>query len=161
MRRREPEHVEQKAVFYWAALHQARVPELDMFYAIPNGRGRSKAEAGKLKAEGVKRGVPDIALDVARRGKHGLRIEMKAPGALNTVSADQEIWIARLEAEGYEVHVCDRWQNAWNVLMDYLGYPHFKVWPVPPLVASHPAPKKPRSHQAVAGAAGGGQNREP
>lgn len=118
--RREPEHVEQKALFYWAALHEARIPELAGLYAVPNGRGRSKAEAGKLKAEGVKPGVLDVGLDVARHGFHGLRIEMKAPGRIDDVSEDQAKWIERLRAEGYLADVFDHWQHAWNYLMDYL-----------------------------------------
>lgn len=121
--RREPEHVEQKALFYWAALHETRVPELAMLYAIPNGRGRSKAEAGKLKAEGVKAGVLDVALDVARGGYHGLRIEMKAPDKLDNVSAEQTTWIERLRAEGYAADVFDHWEDAWNALMAYLDRP--------------------------------------
>jgi hypothetical protein len=125
--RREPEHVEQRQLFYWARLHEAKVPELRWLYAVPNGRRRTPAEAGKLKAEGVRKGVPDVALDVARQGFHGLRIEMKAPGKLNDVSADQAEWIAQLVREGYDVVVCDGWQYAWNHLMAYLGRREMQV----------------------------------
>lgn len=38
------------------------VPELRWLHAIPNGGYRDKITAGKLKAEGVKRGIPDIFL---------------------------------------------------------------------------------------------------
>ncbi len=121
--RREPEHAEQAALLYWVRLHEARYPELRWLYAVPNGRGRSKSEAGKLKAEGVKRGVPDLALDVARDGYHGLRIEMKAPGKLGTVSPDQRAWHEHLTTEGYMIAIRDDWRDAWCALMFYLGYP--------------------------------------
>ncbi len=121
--RREPEHAEQAALLYWVRLHEARYPELRWLYAVPNGRGRSKAEAGKLKAEGVKRGVPDLALDVARGGYHGLRIEMKAPGKLRSLSHDQRMWHNHLLLEGYAIHTSDDWRDAWVALMTYLGYP--------------------------------------
>ena len=32
------------------------------YWAVPNGGKRSKAEAGRLKAEGVKSGVPDLTV---------------------------------------------------------------------------------------------------
>lgn len=119
-RRREPEHVEQRALFQWADLYTVRLPILTYLYAVPNGRNRGKAEAGKLKAEGVKRGVPDVALDAARGGFHGWRCEMKAPGELRSTSDDQDVWILHLRREGYAVCVCDHWQEAWNHLVHYL-----------------------------------------
>ena len=132
---KEPEHVEQRQLFRWIAMHEARVPELRLAYAIPNGRKRTEAEAGKLKAEGVRRGVPDVALDVARRGHHGLRIEMKAPGKLKDTSAEQDEWHRLLRAEGYLVVVCDRWQLAWNQMMTYLDRYSLLLDPtlIPPL----------------------------
>lgn len=39
---------------------------------------RDKATAVALKRQGVKAGVPDICLPVARNGYHGLHIELKA-----------------------------------------------------------------------------------
>lgn len=126
-RKREPEHVEQKQLFRWVALHEARFPALKYLYAVPNGRGRAPAEAGKLKAEGVKRGVPDVALDVARHGFHGLRIEMKAPGEIKDVSEEQRDWQAHLVREGYLVYDCDSWQDAWKAIVEYLGRPDLAV----------------------------------
>ena len=60
------EHHEQCALFAWLRLQW---PDLDrVSFAIPNGGHRHKAVAGKLKAEGVKAGVPDIfiAYPIAR-----------------------------------------------------------------------------------------------
>ena len=56
------EHQEQVALFRWAEFAIARWPELALMYAIPNGGHRHKAVAAGLKAEGVKRGVPDVCL---------------------------------------------------------------------------------------------------
>ena len=58
--RRDGEHVEQAALFRWAEFARARLPELTLLHAIPNGGHRHKATAARLKAEGVKRGVPDL-----------------------------------------------------------------------------------------------------
>lgn len=127
--RREPEHVEQSALFYWARIHEAQVPELGWLYAIPNGRYRPIAEARKLKKEGVKRGVPDLALDVPRGPFHGWRAEMKGPDGRE--SAEQKAWGQFLRAQGYRVGVFDDWKLAWNDLCSYLGCDHLaqKIWP--------------------------------
>ena len=66
------EHAHQKAIFCWAANNFNKWPELQLMFAIPNGgtRGDDKKSrtirGGKLKAEGVKAGVPDIFLPVPR-----------------------------------------------------------------------------------------------
>jgi hypothetical protein len=90
---------------------------------VPNGRGRSKMEAGKLKAEGVKRGVLDVWLPVRRRCHSGLVIEVKAPGERNHTSPEQRWWIDFLERQGFMVAVYDNWRKAWNHLMAYLDRP--------------------------------------
>ena len=71
------ESAEQQCLFRWAAYNRGRWPEMKMMYHIPNGGTRSKSEAGRFRAEGVKAGVPDICLPVARGGYHGMYIEMK------------------------------------------------------------------------------------
>jgi hypothetical protein len=71
------EHDEQVALSRWVTLLQPRHPELALLHAIPNGGHRHKAVAVRLKAEGVKRGVPDLCLPVPRGGHHGLYLEMK------------------------------------------------------------------------------------
>ena len=72
------EHEHQKAVIEWAEVKSGQYPELRLLYAIPNGGHRHKAVAAKLKAEGVKPGVPDLCLPVRRGEYSGLYIEMKA-----------------------------------------------------------------------------------
>ncbi|MBF0384149.1 MAG: hypothetical protein HQL69_24315, partial [Magnetococcales bacterium] len=64
------EHNEQAALFEWASISSKAIPELNLLAAIPNGGHRLKATAGKMKAEGVKAGFPDIIFPVARGGFH-------------------------------------------------------------------------------------------
>lgn len=78
-------------------------PEYGLIFAIPNGGARHPAVAAKLKAEGVKPGVLDLLLPVARHGYHGLFIELKV--ADNKPSEAQLEWIRRLRAEGYRCDV--------------------------------------------------------
>jgi len=114
----EREHFEQKALFDWAAYQSGKIPELALMYAIPNGGKRSKAVAGKLKAEGVKAGVPDICLPVACGKYHGLYIELKAEGG--RASDSQRSWMVALAAQQYRVHLCVGWHAAKAVIEEYL-----------------------------------------
>ena len=66
------ESQEQQALFEWAELSKRCFPELELLFHVPNGGARSKATAGRLKAEGVKPGVPDLCLPVPRGAYHGL-----------------------------------------------------------------------------------------
>lgn len=106
-------------LFEWAYTLSTRYPELDLMYHVPNGGLRSKATAGRLKAEGVKPGVPDVVLPVARKGFNGLYIEMKA--AKGKLSDPQKKWIEALKKQGYYVMVCYSFNEAADVISDYLG----------------------------------------
>lgn len=122
----------QVVLFQWAALAKCKYPELAWLYAVPNGGLRSKAVAGKLKAQGVKSGVPDIQLDVARQGFHGLRIELKVPEvkavpgitkrkAPGRTSVEQDAWLEQLRSQGYRAEVAYGWSDAMEILVDYLS----------------------------------------
>lgn len=73
-------------------------PELRIF-SIPNGGKRGRIEAGRLKAEGLSAGVPDLYIPALH-----LWIEMKATGG--RVSAEQADWHAYLRGIGDAVEVC-------------------------------------------------------
>ena len=89
------------------------------FYHVPNGGSRKKAEAGRFRAEGVKAGVPDLCLPVARGGFHGLYIELKRQKGSKT-SDDQKAWLSNLEKQGYFVALCKGWEAAAKVITEYL-----------------------------------------
>lgn len=63
-------------------------------FHIPNGGHRAISVAKKMKAEGVKPGVPDLYVPAWK-----LWIEMKRQKG-GTLSADQRDWIAYLEGIG-------------------------------------------------------------
>ena len=117
--RTEPyESEEQEALFSWALLMETKYPCLKLLYHVPNGGMRSAAVAGKLKAEGVKAGVPDICLPVARGKYHGLYIELKA--GKNKATKDQKEWLSALSEEGYMAILCRGWENASKSILAYL-----------------------------------------
>jgi len=113
------EDVEQTSLFIWAAYNTGRWPELELMYHIPNGGSRNKAEAARLKAQGVRSGVPDVCLPVARHGHHGLYIEMKRQTG-GTVSKEQKKWIDALLQQGYFACVCKGWEMAALVIEQYM-----------------------------------------
>ena len=120
--RRKPiqhEANEQEALFNWAAYSRGTYPELDLLYHIPNGGSRNSMEAANLKRQGVKAGVPDLCLPVARGTFHGLYIEMKY--GKNKTSPLQDGWIGRLRKQHYAVFVCYGWQQAAEVIKKYLN----------------------------------------
>ena len=110
---------EQIALFEWARLQTGRFPELALLYHVPNGGSRNKIEAARLRAQGVKSGVPDLCLPVARGASHGLYIELKRQRG-GRISEEQVRWINGLLKQGYAAAICKGWQEAASVITDYL-----------------------------------------
>ena len=111
------EHLEQAALFEWAALMEGRLPHIERMFAVPNGGKRNISVARKMKAEGLKPGVPDIFLPVARGGYHGLFIEMKY--RTNKPSDLQVKWLDYLASAGYCTAVCWGCDDAIETIQDY------------------------------------------
>lgn len=121
-----PEAHEQTALFRWiadAAVYE--YPELELLYHIPNGGTRNRAEAAHLKQQGVKSGVPDLCLPVARGKWHGLYIEMKA--GKNKTTENQDRWIESLRKQGYVAEVCYGYRQAAEILVQYLSLGKGKI----------------------------------
>lgn len=113
------EAIEQTALFRWVAFARATMPELDMLYHIPNGGSRNRKEAYHLKQQGVRPGIPDLCLPVARGKFHGLYIELKY--GKNKPTDYQREWIEKLQRQGYATAVCYGWMQAKECLEKYLS----------------------------------------
>lgn len=111
----------QASVIQWSQqpVIRARWPELALLHHIPNGGRRDPVEARHLQAQGVKRGVPDLCLPVARDIYHGLYIELKT--AQGRTSPDQKWWGEKLLEQGYFWDVCRGWKDAVRMLEWYLS----------------------------------------
>ena len=96
------EHFEQCDLVRWFRRKYGPV----RIFAIPNGGYRSMTTAGKLKAEGVSAGIPDLFVPAWR-----LWVEMKRQKG-GRVSPEQADWIIYLESVGYTCLVCPGSQNA-------------------------------------------------
>ncbi len=117
--RKRSEATEQEQVMLWCSYVAIRHPELNLLYHVPNGGSRNEIEAANLKRQGVKAGVPDLALPVARNGYHGLYIEMKF--GKNKASEKQKWWIEQLQEQGYKAVICYGAEEAIETLKAYIG----------------------------------------
>lgn len=89
-----------------------------LLYAVPNGGRRDAVTGAKLKAEGVVPGVADLCLDVARKGWHGLRIELKTPNGRQ--SDAQKKWQAAVEMQKYRYEIVRNIEDFISLLSGYL-----------------------------------------
>ena len=110
---------EQSMLFQWAEIAALTCPELRLMYHVPNEGKRSVSTGSRLKKLGLKAGVPDIVLPVARGGYHGLYIEMKY--GRNTLTDNQRQWMDALKKAGHLTAVCYSFMEANDVILGYLG----------------------------------------
>lgn len=118
------EESHQIALFMLCSNNFDKYPELRWLFAIPNGGYRSKSEAGRLKAAGVKAGVPDLCLPIKRDIYSGLWIELKLPATdkkkATETSPEQDKWIEHLQSQGFGAMICYGYQHAYQMLIEYL-----------------------------------------
>jgi hypothetical protein len=107
------EHQEQVALF-WMIRHDERFRWL---YAVPNGGKRYITTAIALQKEGVRAGVWDLFLPVARHGAHGLYIEMKFGN--NKLTPSQREFGEYVKSQGYKTAVCWSAEEAYDALNAY------------------------------------------
>ena len=108
-------------------------------FHIPNGEYRTKSAAGRLKAMGVRAGVPDLFLPVPvirpsgafgvalmdaggrliARVISGLWIEMKC--STGSLSKEQSKWIDLMLRHGYMAVTCYSADEAINVIKEYMS----------------------------------------
>ena len=114
----DSENAIQAAFFRWLNVQARLNPELELFHSIPNGSHKSPASRMIYKATGLKSGVPDCFLPVARGGWNGLYIEFKSEKG--RVSPEQLFWISRLREQNFIVYICRDWERAATLTSDYL-----------------------------------------
>lgn len=115
------EEIEQITLFRWAEFAKNQHPELELMYHIPNEGKRSRLTGARLKEAGLKSGVPDVCLPVARGGYIGLYIENKY--GKNKPTENQKRWLRALRAAGHLTAVCYGWEQAKDLIEQYLALP--------------------------------------
>lgn len=92
-------------------------PGVQKFSHIPNETPTNIVQAARLKRMGVRRGAPDYVLVVKHRV---VFIEMKRERG-GQVSDDQQSWIDVLKMTSAEVHVCEGFHEAKQVVSNLLA----------------------------------------
>ncbi len=114
------EYEEQTAIFRLSQLYVRQYPELRWLNGSLNGVRLTIGQAVKAKKAGNVKGYPDIFLPV-RRGKYsGLFIELKRVKG-GSIQAEQQEWREFLLSQGYSHHFCRGCDEAWKIILEYLG----------------------------------------
>ena len=112
------EHQIQSSFF---AMVNALLPrsQAQLIYANPNGGARHPVVGAKLKAEGVRKGIPDVNIDIPRGTCPGMRIEFKS--LKGRVKPHQAEMHDLLRGQGYLVEIHRDAQTAFQSLQKYLS----------------------------------------
>lgn len=138
-RKNEESEMQRDLIIWWReACKGFGVPEV-LLFSIPNGGGGGLLRGFWLKAEGLRKGAPDLMLAVAQRyriklvtlfgqdaGKsvqspiehHALFLELKTP--IGRLDPEQEVFHGLLRASGYRVEVVRSLEQAQSVITEYL-----------------------------------------
>ena len=114
------EHAEQAALFDWWNLQHKKSAMRELLFAIPNGGARSAITGAMLKAEGVRKGIPDVFLALPCGGHAGLWIEMKRQAGSHPTPT-QVSMLATLRHAGYATTVCRGFDEAKAAIERYLA----------------------------------------
>lgn len=85
--------------FEWIFALEAQYPILEYTMHVPNGGARSKGEAGKMKAMGVRSGVVDITNPFPYGGFNGFACELKS--STGRLSDSQLKYLAKCKSQGW------------------------------------------------------------
>lgn len=128
-RRVQRESKTQQAVMrWWKLMHRGLgVADERLLMAFPLQGVRTKANASRMKAEGMRAGTPDMFLAVPRASepfsacaqpRHGLWIELKTE--TGNVRESQTEMLNALRSEDYGTAICYGYEAAIRAIEDYL-----------------------------------------
>jgi len=121
MRRPNPtEHQIQKSFFDWWAVSQGNRDWYPLCWATPNGGVRHITTAVRLKAEGVRAGVPDVFIAVPCGAWFGLFLEFKR--RTGVVTPAQRFYLDALSKVGYRCEVIRSLDEAIIMVSGYLKH---------------------------------------
>jgi hypothetical protein len=134
-RRNDESQMQRNLIRWWRmACRGFGVPELCLF-SVPNGFNADARRGSVMKAEGQRRGCPDLFLSVPQTDRnqgrsdnecheewlpdlHGLFLELKT--ATGRLSPEQEVYHEILRRQGYRVEVCRSLDECVKTITEYL-----------------------------------------
>lgn len=113
---KSPEHDLQTRCVTW---FRYRFPHLTpLFFSVPNGGYRNKAEAARLKAEGANAGVSDLILQIPAGKWSSLNIEMKAGSSQRE---EQKVYQTYVQASGGRYELCRSYEQFVVLVVGYVS----------------------------------------
>lgn len=103
-----------KAIMDWVRLHPALVPFVMHF---PNEGKRTPSYGRLMKEMGMRAGVSDLFIGMARHGYHGAWIELKTPTGV--VSPHQTKFLADMKQQGYYTVICRSIEDGIKIIQKY------------------------------------------
>lgn len=124
---KDPEHYEQTKFFSNVYIKHSQY--YDLLFSIPNGGLRIAGERWRIKAEGQKKGMPDVACLYPTDKYHGLFIELKKPlerfkyksTAISAVSTEQLEKLSLLRKSGYAAFIAYGEKEAMQIFEAYFS----------------------------------------
>lgn len=143
---RNPDAKPRKKPTQWESIEQRQLMEFleedkeaggplaevfDAIYHVPNGGHRDFKTAKDMKAQGVKPGVSDLVLPIARGGYFGLYIEFKASRPHNSSMSEVQFeWLSLVESNGYAAAYAIGKDEALEILINYMTMPPTEFSPM-------------------------------
>ena len=128
---------EQAALFYYLDSQTGKYPDLALAYHVPNGANYGPnpklrvIQATRMRRIGLKKGVPDVVIPIARGGYHGLYIEMKRTKQGSEWTEEQKWYAMALTRQGYKTELCYGATPAIKAVADYMMQPPTMVCDAP------------------------------
>ena len=110
---------EQERIFRWAEINEHIYPVLKYMYGSLNGVKLSIGAAMKAKAQGLKKGFPDIVLPIRNKDYTGLFIELKRLKK-SYATPEQKEFLGVLNEQGFKAIVCKGHKAAIEEIENYL-----------------------------------------
>ena len=124
MARSNSESAHGKALMIWAHENINKYPDLRWLTLIGHGGLKDQITAANMKAEGLKKGVPDYLLLVRRGNYAALWIELKRPAKngkrAGILSDEQREWLLQAIECGHKAVICLGYKDAISVIVAYL-----------------------------------------
>lgn len=114
-----PESKLQCSCVLWFDLTYRTKFNTKLLFAIPNDGKRTKGEGDNARKRGMRAGILDMMLAIARKGYHGMFIEMKF--GKGKTSEFQDEMIEEFKNQGYKVVICYTFEEFEKEITEYLN----------------------------------------